>query len=297
MTKLSNVRTGRATSSDIVALVSNGKGAGPEPGVPFFTYIEECRAERFFKQTLENDVDVFAMQWGKLCEGIVHNMLGLEYQFQSDQTEIHPKIPAWVGTPDGKIMKEVLRKWTVDTITDIKCPFTRKAFYKLIEELYDFDGVNASKKKTIDGDKVILMIRNGNPTEKKYYWQLVSNACILDAKNAELIIFMPYYEQLDEIKLHNTKLPADQMSFKVANAKEDELPYIYKESGVENLNIIRFKVPVEDKKFLEKRVKMAVAMMDMTKAMYDEMRSRKDLKTDEQYIVFIKEKTKIVIAA
>jgi hypothetical protein len=252
---LSNIRIGRCTSSDIVALTSNGRSKG-EPGAPFFTYVEECRMERFFKQRLENSVEVMAFSWGKLCEKIVHDSLGFKYQFQSDVTFEHPKFPEWVGTPDGKI--EVDKK--VDTITDIKCPLTRKAFYNLVKDLYDFDGLNVSKKKTINGNEIIQSIRKQSKEGEKYYWQLVSNASILKARYAELIVFMPYYEELEQIKLYNSQLA--EPFWLVGRAKEDELPYIYKESGIQNINVIRFEVPVEDKMFLENRVKLAIELIN-----------------------------------
>ena len=48
----------------------------------------------------------------------------------------------------------------------------------------------------------------------------------------------------------------------VERAKDVELPYIYKESGIKNLNIIRFKVPQEDKDFLEYRVTKAIELIN-----------------------------------
>ena len=53
MGELSNIRIGRITSSDIVALTKKGTGK-EEFGKSFYTYVEECRMERFFKQRLEN---------------------------------------------------------------------------------------------------------------------------------------------------------------------------------------------------------------------------------------------------
>lgn len=269
MEKLSNIRIGRATSSDISALASNGRIKG-EPGAPFYTYVEECIMERFFKQRLENDAEVKAFSWGKLCEKIVHNMIGFEYEFHSNTTIVHPKHKEWVGSPDGsKGMQfiELFEKDGVfsfdgekikkcDTITDIKCPLTRKGFYNLIKRLYTFDGFDATPKEEVNGNEIIQLIRNDSKEGEKYYWQLVSNACITKSKYAELIVFMPYFEQLEEIKKYNESL--EEPFWLVARAKDDELPYIYKESGIKNLNIIRFEVPIEDKIFIEKRVTMAI---------------------------------------
>lgn len=280
MEKLSNIRIGRVTSSEISALTSNGKAKG-EPGAPFFTYVEECRMERFFKQKLENDIEVKAFSWGKLCERIVHNMLGFEYEFHSNTTIVHPKHKEWAGSPDGsKGMQfvELFEKEGVytfdgtkikkcDTITDMKCPLTRKGFYNLIKHLYIFDGFDATPRKEVNGNEIIQLIRKDTKEGEKYYWQLVSNACITKAKYAELIVFMPYYEQLEEIKQYNESL--EEPYWLVARAKDDELPYIYKESGIKNLNIIRFEVPIEDKIFLEQRVKLAIDKINETNSADD----------------------------
>jgi len=264
---LSNKRTGMITSSEIVALTSNGSRAMTEeelktykeenpkgrrttidsPGAPFYTYVEECIMERFFKHSLENDMEVKAMQWGKLCEPIVHNKLSNDYILQSEETEIHPIHKEWRGTPDGR---------KTDTITDIKCPLSRKGFYNLVKRLYHFDGLDVVKKRNIDGNEVIQQIRKDSKEGEKYYWQLVSNACILGAKYAELIVFMPYYEELEEISLYNSQLT--DPFWLVARAKDGELPYIDKETRIENINIIRFEVPEEDKLFLESRVVLAI---------------------------------------
>lgn len=280
---LSNSRTGMITSSPIVALVSNGtRKMDPEelkaykienptckritvdaPGAPFYTYVEKCIAERFFMQKLEDDIEVKAMSWGKLCEHIVHNKLPNKYILQSDVTEFHPVHKEWRGTPDGKILVPTITLnedgtyvMECDTITDIKCPLTRKAFYNLVKRLYHFDGVNVIKKKYVDHNEIIQLIRKDSTEGEKYYWQLVSNACILGAKYAELIVFMPYFEELEEIQKINAEL--EEPYWLVARAKEGELPFIMKERGIENINIIRFEVPQADKDFLEERVILAI---------------------------------------
>jgi len=270
---LSNKRTGMITSSEIVALTTNGrrdmteeeqkayKLANPSgtrktidgPGVPFYTYVEECIIERFYKHSLENDMEVKAMAWGKLCEPIVHNLLPNEYILHSDETEIHPLYPEWRGTADGT---KLIEDSVVDTVTDIKCPLTRKAHYNLIKRLYHFDGLLAVKKRFIDGNVIIQQIRKDSKEGEKYYWQLCSNACILGAKYAELIVFMPYYEDLEDIQLYNSQLP--EPYWLVARAKEGELPYIDRETGIENVNIIRFQVPQADKDYLTSRVVLAI---------------------------------------
>ena len=255
MSDLSNKRIGNITSSEIVALTTNGRTTDSF-GAPFYNYVEECIMERFFKNNLENENEVKAFSWGKLCELIVHDKLPNDYIMQSEETEVHPEISEWCGTPDGIKMKNGI----VDTITDIKCPLTRKGFYNLVKNLYDFDGINVLKKEKVNGDEIIQLIRNQSKEGEKYYWQLVSNACILGAKYAELIVFMPYFEEIEEIKEYNRSL--ENPYFAIEYAKENELPFLYKESGIENINIIRFEVKEEDKTFLTERVKSAIELIN-----------------------------------
>jgi hypothetical protein len=255
MSELSNIRIGNITSSEIVALTSNGR-TKDSFGTPFYTYVEECIMERFFKHKLENETDVKAFSWGKLCEIIVHDKLPNSYIMQSEITYQHPTIKEWCGTPDGRVDINGI----CDTITDIKCPLTRKGFYNLVKFLYDFDGLTVTKKSNIDGNNIIQKIRTQSKDGEKYYWQLVSNAIILNAKYAELIVFIPFFEELEEIKDYNRTL--DIPYWLIENAKEGQLPYIYKESGIENINIIRFEVPQSDKDFLTSRVESAIELIN-----------------------------------
>ena len=265
MSELSNVRIGNPTSSEIVALTSNGK-AKDSFGAPFYTYVEECIMERFFKHKLENENDIKAFSWGKLCEIVVHELLSTDYVILSEETFRHPTIKEDFGTPDGaksltRTLEEVnFSEGNCETVTETKCPLTRKGFYNLVKRLYNFDGVNVTKKENIDGNEIIQQIRKDSKDGEKYYWQIVNNACILNAEYAELIVFMPYFEDLEIIKDYNRTL--EQPYWLVERAKDGELPYIYKEIGIENLNIIRFKVPQEDKDFLEYRVRKAIELIN-----------------------------------
>lgn len=264
---LSNKRISRATSSSIVSLVASGT-ASNSVGKPFFTYVEECRYEKSLLQNLESEVEVLATEWGKLVESFVHKKLPKEYRFHSDQTKEHPKYPIWVGTPDGSKFKAILKKLILDAITDIKCPLTKKAFCQLVSGLYE-ELPNGGVKKLENPDmnkalqKLICKAKDG----KKFYWQLVSNSCIFGTKFAELIVFMPFFETLEEIIKYNDNLP--ESSYKVSFARPGQLPFILRESGFEEINIIRFEVPILDKLFLEKRVKMFDACIDLSTDDYE----------------------------
>lgn len=255
MSQLSNIRIGRITSSEISDLMT--KSTNPKmPGAPFYSYIQDCIMERFFKQRLDNETDVLALSWGRLCEKVVHNNLPLHYVFHSDQTMVNKDIQDHCGSPDGsKYMRS-----KIQTVTDIKCPLTRKSFYHLIAPLYTFNGIKAKRRRIkMNGNDAMRYIRDNHKDGDKYYWQLVSNSVITGAKYAELIVFMPYYEELESIRAYNANL--DEPNYLVFGAKDEKLPFIYRQSGVKNLNIIRFEVPEEDKKFLTERVKLAVELI------------------------------------
>jgi len=264
---LSNIRISTANSSSIVSLVSEGRIAN-SIGSPFFTYVEECRYEKCLLQSLESEVEVLATEWGKLVESFAHKKLPKDYKFHSSDTKQHPKYPVWVGTPDGSKYKVILKKLVLDAITDIKCPLTKKAFCQLVSGLYEELPEGGVKKiDNPDMKKALSKLIDKAKDGKKFYWQLVSNACIFGTKYAELIIFMPYFKTLEEIIKYNDNLP--ESSYKVAFARPGQLPFILKESGYEEINTIRFEVPIADKLFLEKRVRIFDAIMDLSSNDYE----------------------------
>lgn len=287
---LSTIRIGNVTSSDVVDITKNGVGADTV-GATFFSYVEDCRTERFAKQNISKEVDVFAMAWGKLCEIPVHKKLSSDYKFQSDKTIAHPKIAGLVGTPDGEKYKVILKALEKDAVTDIKCPTTIKAFISLISGLYNFDGVDATVKDAseIDFDEVVKKFRKKARDGEKFYQQLVSNSCIVGTEFAELIVFMPYFDDLEAIKLYNTTLK--EPYFKVEQKKIEELPFITPESGLMDVNIIRFKVPVIDKQFLEMRARMATELISFSDETMEELLDMKGYNKEETIIKFIEEKT------
>lgn len=278
---MSNIRIGTATSSTIFPIISEGRATGTI-GSPFFTYVEECRFERGLLQVLENSVEVLATEWGKTVESFVHELLPKGYKFHSNKTLKHPKYPGWVGSPDGTLMKYILEAWMKDATTDIKCPQTKKAFCQLLSGLYKIKPTGGVDKiENPDSKKVLAaMIKNANDG-KKFYWQLVSNSCIENTKYAELIVFMPFKENLERILKYNESLdfendknrndgkPKHSMLVSFAGLKENKLPSLIKESGYEEVNIIRFEVPLEDKKLLEKRYRILNAIVDMESDIYE----------------------------
>jgi hypothetical protein len=113
-----------------------------------------------------------------------------------------------------------------------------------VQPLYDgltgMDAMNAIRENHKDGDK--------------YYYQLVSNACISGSKYAELIVYMPYESELPEVKALAEGNPD---CYWIWAALENELPFLKDGGYYQNLNIIRFEVPQADKDFLTECVEKA----------------------------------------
>lgn len=222
-------RIGNFTSSEIVALTANGKAKGTL-GKPAYTYIEDCNMERRLGRPLTNESNARPLSWGKLCEGIVFQLLGLEYTLCSTETLQHPEIDCWSGSPDA--LKHV--EWK--TVADIKCPMTLKSFCTLIDS-WEEGGFDAIRKNHKDGEK--------------YYWQLVSNAVLTDSKFAELIVYAPYWNELQSIRQIAEGNPK---YYWVWSSQDEELPFLIPGGHYKNLNVMRFEVPQADKDFLRERV-------------------------------------------
>lgn len=251
------LRIGNFTSSEIAALMVMGKremteeelknrpkkGAGSKTtqvidinslGDAALTYIEECNMERRLGRSLTDECNARPLAWGKLVERRVHNLLGLDYKLCSQETIQHPTISCWAGSPD------FIRYYNEgDAVGDAKCPITLKSFCQLVDA-WNKGGIKQVRKDHKDGEK--------------YYWQLVSNACILGVPYGELIVYAPYKNELEEIK----KLAeGDSRYYWIWSASDDELPYLHEGGHYKNLNVMGFLIPEEDKKLLTERVQLA----------------------------------------
>lgn len=224
-------RVGNITSSEIVALVSSGKDK-ESFGKPALTYISECNMERRLLRSISDEVSARPLCWGNLVEMVAFDRLGMEYIHSSQETLTHPALDFWVGSPDG--FKEDEGR----TVIDIKCPMTLKSFC------------------TFADCKDIEEVRENHQQGEKYYWQLVSNAIISNCKYAELIVYMPYKSELQEVRELAGQAPEDSLYkfFWIANANDEELPHLIDGGYYKNLYTIRFEVPEADKDFLIKRV-------------------------------------------
>lgn len=233
-------RIGNVTSSEIAALTSKDK-SGKGFGKPALTYIAECNMERRLGRSLTEEVNARPLTWGKLLERRPFDLLGLEYSLTSTDTIVHPTIPYWAGSPDGG-------KNAPKTVIDIKCPITLKSFCQLVDA-----GLAGG----------IEQIREDHKDGEKYYWQLVSNAILTGSDWAELIVYMPYKSELEDIRMMAQNVDADQLSkhYWIAMAGEDDLPYLLDDGIYKNVNVFAFEVPETDKKLLTDCVLRAGKML------------------------------------
>lgn len=226
-------RVGNFTSSKIGVLMSTGKQEHGF-GVPAITYIKERNFERKLGRAISAESNARPLSWGKLLEKRVFDLLGLEYILCSHETISHQIISFWSGSPDAR--KEP------KTVCDVKCPETLKSFCIL------------SECQTIED------VRKNHDKGDEYYWQLVSNAVLTNSDKAELIVYMPYKKELQEVRDLCFQVVDPQDAYKyywIANSNDEELPYLPDECYYKNMHVIRFDVPQADKDLLEERVLLA----------------------------------------
>lgn len=231
-------RIGNFTSSAIVKLFSEPTAAAKKGGAIFgkgaLTYIKERNHERRLGRSLDDEKRAKPLLWGKLLEKRVFELLPISYTVAGDVTDVHPTINYWSGSADAF-------KDSKETVCDIKCPFTLSSFCDLVQPLYDgFEGMEAMN-----------IIRETHTDGEKYYWQIVSNSIINSSIFGELIVYMPYKSELEEIKMSVIDDPEYGW---VKWALDDELPFLIEDNFYKNLNIIRFEIPQSDKDLLAKRV-------------------------------------------
>jgi hypothetical protein len=239
---LDEIRNGKFTSSEISALLSNGKKDG-EVGAPFKTYVKQTNQERKLRRGLETSNDGRAQKWGSFVEAWLMfespEVIGFEYTLSPKCTLPHPDYPdCWVGSRDG------LNNNT-NAIIDLKCPFTLGSFC----DFADCETIADVRKNTKSGED--------------YYWQLVSNACIHGTNKAELIVFVPTLDQLKNIiqyAIHGDH-PAEIDCYFIGMSQPEELPYIPENSLYNNKLVFPFEIPESDIQLLTSRVKLASGML------------------------------------
>lgn len=275
-----NVRDGNFTSSEIEALtvmssrkmteeeLKDWKEKNPKSkattiedgfGDRAFTYIAETNIERRLGRPITDETKAKAIQWGKLLEPRVFDLLGVSYKECSQESVVHPLYDYWAGSPDGvgyDYESEDSLRWG----GEIKCPMTLKSFAQLVNPLYDnLTGVEAFKA-ICDGYEVGKVKHKAHNDGKKFYWQCVSNSILLNVTTFELIVYMPYKSELKEIRELARKkdmLQDKTPHFWIQTGTDDELPWLPNNGFYKNLNKLKFEVPQEDIKFITDRVVLA----------------------------------------
>ena len=222
-------RNGIPTSSQMSKVMSNGKSEAGT-GAPFYSYLEEKRFERELNRSLNTDHSVRPTSWGHALEGYVYEKFFQDaYWLVSNKTVVHES-GLFAGSPD--LVNDT-------TVGDIKCPWTLLSFMKTREALNA--GVETLKIEF-----------------PEHFWQLVSNAILLDKNEAELIVFCPskielnaireYVDGIDDINVFKYKF--------IVDLSDEELPYIPETSKVGNWIALKFEVKQEWKDQLMERVKL-----------------------------------------
>lgn len=231
--KTEQSRTGTFSSSQIGRLAKSGKAKGSK-GAPYYSYVQEKRIEKRLGRQLQKEQGARATSWGTYVEMFAFKQTGIEFKLVSKKRYFHKFIENWSGMPD--ILTEKV-------VGDIKCPWTLLSFCKLVDILEE------AKK---NGESIGEALKKA---EWNYYWQLVSNGELTGRRKAVLILYMPYEDELQEIKDSVSNFDGDVTNlFFISNALEDELPYLVRGNYYKNLYQFEFDIPEEDVKFLTERV-------------------------------------------
>ena len=252
-------RAGRFTSSEVYNLIPYGKVTMTDSELIEFkklnpkskaktraggfqksgeTYIQEKIYERRMKSTLDGDAYSQSMAWGNIMESYLYTIIGTEYEMTSKSTTLHPIYGEfWSGSADMLIKEFSL----VKVISEIKC-YGKKGFAGYVDTM-----MKAKEKQDVS------IFRDAYPKE---YWQIVSNACIHDAPEGEVMAFMPYESEYPEIKEMVENLEdSDIWKYRFIVEKPiKNLPFLPDDGYYENVNTYRFEIPEADKVFLTKRL-------------------------------------------
>ena len=273
---LSNTRNGNFTSSEIINLLSTTSRPMTEdelkshlelypkskkknieawPGKAAITYINQCNMERRLGRSLDGELDAKPTSWGRFVEPLLFQLLDGDYTYNSSDTLTHPEYEFWKGTPDGFKIHET------KTVVDAKCPFTLESFCKLVGPLYNgFEGMGAMNALREGYTDKTGLFQAPHADAEKYYWQIVSNACIDDCTHGELIVYCPYESELSVIQKVAVE-SGNPSAYFIANGSQKSLPYLKDDGFYKNINIISFEINPNDKDLLTETVKKAAAYL------------------------------------
>lgn len=224
-------RIANFTSSQVYLLMTKGRGNWTldNVGAPYKSYIKEKVREHRTGRPISGDNNSRACAWGNFMEGwLFENKLGLDYKLVSKDRYYHDSLP-WSGMPD---------LFTDSFVGDIKNPWTINSFCDLVDS---FESVETFKAN-----------------HPNYYWQLISNAILTGIDQCELIVHLPYLDELADIREATELYDGDQNKVAFINwATDDELPYLLRDKYYKDVNHFTFKAPEDDKQLLTARIEMA----------------------------------------
>lgn len=239
---MSPIRNGNFNSSEIFRLMKPGKSEGSY-SVDAKTFVSECNWERKAKRSIEVQSNAKPLTWGKCCEPIAFNRIGLSYILMSDQTIQHPDIPWWVGSPDAH---------TKTICADLKCPQQLESFRKMSEPYYDpKTGLLLYEAFTIEA------LRKNHKDGDKFYWQIVSNSALLNVvkglsiTKGQIIIYVPYEDEIQEIK---DSCDGNPDYYWIWASEKESFPYLIREGEFKSINIIEFDILPSEVHRLEQRI-------------------------------------------
>jgi hypothetical protein len=235
-------RHGTFSSSQIWKLLTVDK-TKKNFGKPAETYMREVADEIELGRAIQNERDARQTSWGNFVQYRVFDLLSNAYtMIEGEVRYAHPTIRRWTGVPDTVVFAD-------EKVSDIKCPFALKTFSAKIRAL----------KKGVE------YFKDEFPED---YWQLISNAILLRANGypintIESIIYVPYKEELAEIRIAASMFDGDQNPIAFINwSADDSLPYLLPEKKHKNLNIHSFPIDENDIELLTSVVERANEVVD-----------------------------------
>lgn len=231
---MDQIRIGRFTSSEVYRLMTRAKN-GSDFGAPALSYIKEKVNERLLGLSIDLETTSRSLSWGKAIEGYVcDTYLGPEYSVTSQESLLHSN-GLLAGTPD--VITDHL-------VGEIKCPLTRASLCSLVEIIES-------------GSTEVF--KSQNP---QYYYQIVSNAELTNKKEAELIIFMPYEDEVQAIVEYAELIDDFQLQRDIqwlVHEDIERIPHLLTGGYFKNFYKFKFEVPEKDKESLIKSVEAAEA--------------------------------------
>ena len=244
---LTKNRAGKVTSSECYKMF--------ESKTVRETYKKDLKIFNLFKQN-DHEKDVFNFQWGHVIEQYLHEkgrFAGyVDNNNKEDETIFNSQNKHHCGTPDQYYDGD-----DFVICSETKAPVTLKGLFNLIFPFY----INGHFKD-IDGNEAIKLIFDNSKEGKKYYYQILSNAILLEQKLGkkcnfgELAVFMPFETEVSEIREFSSDLGFDSLYYK----STENLPCIHKleketngfddleaEFPVRNFHQIRFVITDEEK--------------------------------------------------